>query len=116
MGEGWGEGEYNAISTAYIPLPFIPSRQGRGNLTFYEFIKIDTLTLSNKSSKIEFRVLFRVFVLSCFAAYALKKDVINLLRGKNKLLLFLADSAYSAGFNIAWFRHFTLQRLFVLHL
>ena len=31
MGEGWGEGEYNAISTAYIPLPFVPSRQGRGN-------------------------------------------------------------------------------------
>ena len=21
MGEGWGEGEYNAISTTYIPLP-----------------------------------------------------------------------------------------------
>jgi len=21
MGEGWGEGEYNAISTGYIPLP-----------------------------------------------------------------------------------------------
>ena len=39
MGEGWGEGEYNAISTAYIPIPFVPSRQGRGDLTFYEFIK-----------------------------------------------------------------------------
>ena len=38
MGEGWGEDEYNAISTAYIPLPFVPSRQGRGNLTFYEAI------------------------------------------------------------------------------
>ena len=46
MGEGWGEGEYNAISTAYIPLPFVPSRQGRGNLTFYEFIKIDELVKS----------------------------------------------------------------------
>jgi len=43
MGEGWGEGEYNAISTGYIPLPrpprkrercgqaFVPSSQGRGN-------------------------------------------------------------------------------------
>jgi len=49
MGEGWGEGEYNAISTAYIPLPFVPpnrrriydpSRQGRGNLTFYNAIKV----------------------------------------------------------------------------
>jgi len=39
MGEGWGEGEYNAVSSNYIPLPFVPSRQGRGNLTFYEFIK-----------------------------------------------------------------------------
>jgi hypothetical protein len=39
MGEGWGEGEYNAISTTYTPLPFVPSRQGRGNLTFYESIK-----------------------------------------------------------------------------
>ncbi|MCL0083549.1 UDP-N-acetylglucosamine 2-epimerase [Thermodesulfovibrionales bacterium] len=38
MGEGWGEGEYSAISTTYIPLPSVPSRQGRGNLTFYETI------------------------------------------------------------------------------
>jgi len=29
MGEGWGEGG---------PLPFIPSHQGRGNMTFYEVI------------------------------------------------------------------------------
>jgi len=41
MGEGWGEGEYNAISSTYIPLPFIPSHQGRGNLIFYEFIKLE---------------------------------------------------------------------------
>ena len=38
MGESWGEGEYNAISGGYIPLSFVLSRQGRGNLTFYEFI------------------------------------------------------------------------------
>jgi hypothetical protein len=25
----------------FIPLPFIPSRQGRGNSTFYEFINFD---------------------------------------------------------------------------
>ena len=40
MGEGGGEGENNAISGSYIPLPFIPSHQGRGNLTFYEIIII----------------------------------------------------------------------------
>jgi len=40
MGEGWGEGEYNTISGTYVPLPFIPSRQRRGNLTFYETVKI----------------------------------------------------------------------------
>ena len=34
-----GEGEYNVISLTYIPLPLIPSRQGRGKLTFYECIK-----------------------------------------------------------------------------
>ena len=39
-GEGWGEGEYNAILWAYVPLPLIPSHQGRGNRTFYEFIKL----------------------------------------------------------------------------
>jgi hypothetical protein len=42
MGEGWGEGEYNVISAAYVPLPFILSHQGRGNPTFYECIRIDT--------------------------------------------------------------------------
>jgi len=36
MGEGWGEGEYNVISITYVPLPLIPSRQGRGKLTFYK--------------------------------------------------------------------------------
>jgi hypothetical protein len=30
MGEGWGEGEKYGISVTYIPLPLIPSRQGRG--------------------------------------------------------------------------------------
>ena len=35
MGEGWGEGDKSDISTTYIPLPLVPSRQGRGNGTFY---------------------------------------------------------------------------------
>jgi len=39
MGEGWGEGAKGTNSTTYIPLPFIPSHKGRGNVTFYEFIK-----------------------------------------------------------------------------
>jgi len=34
MGEGRGEGENTAISSSYVPLPFIPSHQGRGNPTF----------------------------------------------------------------------------------
>jgi len=29
MGEGWGEGEYSAISCTYVPLPFIPSSPRR---------------------------------------------------------------------------------------
>jgi len=45
MGEGRGEGENNAILSSYVPLPFIPSHQGRGNPTFYESIKIDIRTL-----------------------------------------------------------------------
>ena len=40
MGEGWGEGVYDIISITYVPLPLIPSHQGRGNPTFYECIKI----------------------------------------------------------------------------
>jgi len=40
MGEGRGEGENTAISSSYVPLPFIPSHQGRGNPTFYETVKI----------------------------------------------------------------------------
>ena len=39
MGEGRGEGENTAISSSYVPLPFIPSHQGRGNPTFYETVK-----------------------------------------------------------------------------
>ena len=39
MGEGGGEGEYSAISCTYVSLPFIPSRQGRGNPTFHETVK-----------------------------------------------------------------------------
>jgi hypothetical protein len=36
MGEGWGEGEESRNSNKlFIPLPFIPSRQGRGDSTFY---------------------------------------------------------------------------------
>jgi hypothetical protein len=41
MGEGWGEGEESRNSCKlFIPLPFIPSRQGRGNSTFYDIINI----------------------------------------------------------------------------
>ena len=39
MGEGWGEGDKPDIPTTYIPLPLVPSRQGRGLRTFYKFIK-----------------------------------------------------------------------------
>jgi len=41
MGEGRGEGENAAISSSYVPLPFIPSHQGRGNPTFYKTVRID---------------------------------------------------------------------------
>jgi len=41
MGEGWGEGEYSVISRTYVSLPLIPSHQGRGNGTFYEFVNLD---------------------------------------------------------------------------
>jgi hypothetical protein len=35
-GEGQGEGEESInFTNLFIPLPFIPSRQGRGNFTFY---------------------------------------------------------------------------------
>jgi hypothetical protein len=47
-GEGWGEGEYNAISTGYIPLPFVTSRQGRGNPIFYDAIKIEYRILNKE--------------------------------------------------------------------
>ena len=40
MGEGWGEGEKYGISLTYIPIPLIPSRQGRGIETFYETIDV----------------------------------------------------------------------------
>jgi len=43
MGEGRGEGENTAISSSYVPLPFIPSHQGRGNPTFYEYNNLDGL-------------------------------------------------------------------------
>ena len=40
MGEGWGEGEELSSSKALsIPLHFVPSRQGRGDFTFYESIR-----------------------------------------------------------------------------
>ena len=42
---GRGEGEYNVISVTHTPLPFIPSRQGRENLTFCRCIKIILLQL-----------------------------------------------------------------------
>jgi len=35
MGEGQGEGEEERnFGKLFIPLPFIPSRQGRGNISF----------------------------------------------------------------------------------
>jgi len=47
--EGQGEGEESKNFTEiFIPLPFIPSRQGRGNFTFYEAIKIEPPNLSVK--------------------------------------------------------------------
>jgi hypothetical protein len=43
-GEGQGEGEESGnFNQLFIPLPFIPSRQGRGNSTFYEIIKAKLL-------------------------------------------------------------------------
>jgi hypothetical protein len=40
-GEGQGEGEESGnFKKLFIPLPIIPSRQGRGNFTFYEIISI----------------------------------------------------------------------------
>jgi hypothetical protein len=39
MGEGWSGGEDSKnFGKLFIPLPFIPSREGRGNFTFYEII------------------------------------------------------------------------------
>jgi len=46
MGEGRGEGENAAISSSYVPLPFIPSHQGRGNPTFYKTVRIDAFVKS----------------------------------------------------------------------
>jgi hypothetical protein len=41
MGEGQGEGEESRNSAkVFIPLPFIPSREGRGNFTFYDSINM----------------------------------------------------------------------------
>jgi len=45
MREGRGESENTIISISYVPLPLIPSRQGRGNLTFYETVKVDASNL-----------------------------------------------------------------------
>ncbi len=50
MGKGWGEGEERRnSSTLFIPLPFIPSRQGRGNSIFYEIINSDDLVKNLKT-------------------------------------------------------------------
>jgi hypothetical protein len=41
-GEGWGEGEESRIfARSFIPLPFIPSHQGRGNFSFHGAINFD---------------------------------------------------------------------------
>jgi len=48
-GEGQGEGEESRnFNKLFIPLPIIPSRQGRGNFTFYEVINFDDLVKSLK--------------------------------------------------------------------
>jgi hypothetical protein len=45
-GEGWGEGEESRnFGKLFIPLPFIPSRQGRGKFTFYEIINVQFLKI-----------------------------------------------------------------------
>jgi len=49
MGEGWGEGEKASNSISYIPLPFIHSRKGRGNVTFYEFVNLEPLNLEPRT-------------------------------------------------------------------
>ena len=54
---GWGEGEKNGISSIYIPLPVIPSRQGRGNLTFYGFITFEILNFGHAQRRRLRRVL-----------------------------------------------------------
>jgi hypothetical protein len=54
-GEGQGEGEKSRnFNKLFIPLPIIPSRQGRGNLTFYETIKYCILK-ENAKNKISGR-------------------------------------------------------------
>jgi len=48
-GEGQGEGEQSRnFNKLFIPLPSIPSRQGRGNNSFYETINFDDLVKSLK--------------------------------------------------------------------
>jgi len=47
MGEGRGEGENTAISSSYVPLPFIPSHQGRGYPIFYETVNFDAFVKSS---------------------------------------------------------------------
>jgi hypothetical protein len=46
-GEGWGEGEESRnFNKLFTPLPIIPSRQGRGNFTFYDSTIFDDLVKS----------------------------------------------------------------------
>jgi len=59
-GEGRGEGEESRNSTnLFIPLPFIPSLQGRGNFTLCEIIKIqnDNAKFKTKTGKKYFWIL-----------------------------------------------------------
>jgi hypothetical protein len=50
-GEGQGEGEESRnFNQLFIPLPFIPSRQGRGNSTFYDIINIENTNVRNRKS------------------------------------------------------------------
>jgi len=48
-GEGRGEGENTAISSSYVPFPFIPSHEGRGNPTFYGTVNFDAFVKSPRS-------------------------------------------------------------------
>ena len=77
-GEGWGEGEKSRyFQKLFIPLPFLPSRQGRGNATFYEIINV-TLKKIEKEAKEEFpndKMMYELHVLRAVRSKYWKKRV-----------------------------------------